>query len=240
MTSDVAYLFDIDGTLTPSRQAMDEKFRQKFMQFQMQNTTYLVTGSDCGKTLNQVGFQCIFLAKLTFHCCGNEVRDKGKVVFRNEWAPSTEVIEYLSKLLERSKFPPASRTSNFIEYREGSINFSIVGRNANKDERQCYIEFDKKNGDRIRIAEIMRQEFPELTVQVGGETGLDIMPLGFDKSQVLSYIHEKKLVFFGDAIFPYGNDYSIATMIEKNPHNKVFSVRGWKDVDALLFSGEND
>ncbi len=240
MIHDVAYIFDIDGTLTPSRQMIDPEFRQKFMKFQMENATYLVTGSDFDKTLNQVGYQIIFSAEKTFHCCGNEGRHKGKVFYRNEWTPSTEVIEYLNELLTRSKFPMEDRTSKFIEYREGSINFSVVGRAANMEQRAKYVEFDKKTGDRVRMVEIMRQEFPELAVQIGGETGLDMMPLGFDKSQILPHINETKLVFFGDAIFPFGNDYSIATMIEKNRNNKVFSVRGWKDVDALLFSGEDD
>ena len=105
MIHDVAYIFDIDGTLTPSRQMIDPEFRQKFMKFQMENATYLVTGSDFDKTLNQVGYQIIFSAEKTFHCCGNEGRHKGKVFYRNEWTPSTEVIEYLNELLTRSKFP---------------------------------------------------------------------------------------------------------------------------------------
>jgi phosphomannomutase len=136
MTSNVAYLFDIDGTLTPSRQAINPEFHQKFMRFQFRETTYLVTGSDFEKTLDQVGFQVIFSAKKTFHCCGNEGRQQGKVFYRNEWTPSSEVVEYLNMLLTRSKFPIEDRTSRFIEYRAGSINFSIVGRAANIEQRQ--------------------------------------------------------------------------------------------------------
>lgn len=240
MHDNVAYIFDIDGTLTPSRQKIDYEFHQKFMKFQMMHNTYLVTGSDFNKTLNQIGFQSIFLANKTFHCCGNEGRIQGKIFYNNIWSPSTEVVEYLLNLLEISKFPKENRTDKFIEYRNGSINFSVVGRAANMEQRKIYKIFDKKNGDRIHMVELMRQQFPELNVQIGGETGLDIMPVGFDKSQVLPYINEPKKVFFGDAIFPFGNDYSIATMVEKGYGNKVFSVRGWEDIEALLFYGDID
>ena len=248
---DVAYIFDVDGTLTPSRDKINRDFAQKFMGFQMNHLTYLVTGSDYEKTLDQMGFQSIFLAERTFHCCGNEVRQQGKVIHRNDWTPSTELIEYLQYLLTQSKFPIESRTANFIEYRNGSINFSVLGRAATKEQRQIYIAYDKEKEDRHRLVEHIRNDFPEVTVQIGGETGLDIMPLGFDKSQILPYVLRpymysdtitsspiKSIVFFGDAIFPFGNDYSLATVLGKNKKNKVFSVRGWKDVDALLFPGD--
>jgi phosphomannomutase len=70
----IAYVFDVDGTLTPSRVRMNEEFRQEFLAFQETNNTYLVTGSDYPKTLEQVGEEVISKAKLVFNCCGNEVR----------------------------------------------------------------------------------------------------------------------------------------------------------------------
>ena len=40
------YAFDVDGTLTPSRLHIDEKFRDFFLKFMQTNDVYLVTGSD--------------------------------------------------------------------------------------------------------------------------------------------------------------------------------------------------
>jgi len=40
------YIFDVDGTLTPSRQKMDEDFSRFFLHFCTMNSVYLVTGSD--------------------------------------------------------------------------------------------------------------------------------------------------------------------------------------------------
>ena len=51
------FIFDIDGTLTPSREKMDTQFHAWFLNFQKVYDTYLVTGSDRSKTIEQVGEQ---------------------------------------------------------------------------------------------------------------------------------------------------------------------------------------
>ena len=40
------FIFDVDGTLTPSRREMDKEFVQFFFEFCTKNDVYLVTGSD--------------------------------------------------------------------------------------------------------------------------------------------------------------------------------------------------
>ena len=51
----VNYMFDIDGTLTPSRLPIDKNFESFFKQWLLNKKTYLVTGSDKDKTIEQVG-----------------------------------------------------------------------------------------------------------------------------------------------------------------------------------------
>ena len=48
------FIFDVDGTLTPSRQKMDEAFKRFFSRFASRNFVYLVTGSDKDKTMELV------------------------------------------------------------------------------------------------------------------------------------------------------------------------------------------
>ena len=38
------YIFDVDGTLTPSRQKMTKEFEEFFGEWALKNTFYLVTG----------------------------------------------------------------------------------------------------------------------------------------------------------------------------------------------------
>jgi len=231
---DRAFLFDVDGTLTPSRHIMDSGFQKRFMEFQRKHSTYLVTGSDYEKTLEQVGSDCIGLTQKTFQCSGNEIRKNGEVIHLNKWTPNTEVIRYLNNVLDSSLFPTEHRSSRFIEYRTGSINFSIVGRTATLEQRQKYIEFDRTNGERLTVLQNMHRAFPDLSISIGGETGLDIMCFGYDKSQIIRHIPERVIYFYGDAIYPNGNDYSLAVLLSLNENNKVFPVTDWRDTDVLL------
>ena len=45
------YIFDVDGTLTPSRGTIDPQFKKEFLAFARTHNVYLVTGSDRPKTL---------------------------------------------------------------------------------------------------------------------------------------------------------------------------------------------
>ena len=49
------FIFDVDGTLTESRQQIDFKFMCFMIKFCCTYDVYLVTGSDRSKTIEQVG-----------------------------------------------------------------------------------------------------------------------------------------------------------------------------------------
>ena len=49
------FIFDVDGTLTPSRKKINPQFALWFLYFSQNNTVSLVTGSDNPKTLEQIG-----------------------------------------------------------------------------------------------------------------------------------------------------------------------------------------
>ena len=49
------FIFDVDGTLTDSRQQIDLSFMAYMIVFACKYDVYLVTGSDRAKTIDQVG-----------------------------------------------------------------------------------------------------------------------------------------------------------------------------------------
>jgi phosphomannomutase len=52
-------------------------------------------------------------------------------------------------------------TGTFIEFRNGMINVSPVGRNASKEERDEYEAWDKKTNTRAKMIEALKKEFPD-------------------------------------------------------------------------------
>jgi len=124
-----------------------------------------------------------------------------------------EVKLFLQDELDHSQFP--IRTGKHIETRPGGINFSILGRGENDlDERQMYIEHDHVTNERIDIAHRLKDRFPELNVQIGGQTGLDISNV--DKSQILrDFDPTDEIHFFGDMMAEGENDYPLAKAVEE-------------------------
>ena len=224
------FIFDVDGTLTPSRSVMDKKFAVWFSKFCEHNNVYLVTGSDRPKTVEQVGNYIYHKCKRVYNCSGSDVWSGDLHVRTNEWILPEAAHEWLSEQLTASAFP--LRTGLHFEHRPGMVNFSIVGRNATLGERKLYVEWDTEHNERDYIAYNFNLKFPDLEARPGGETGIDIAPCGADKSQILADFNDKDfIVFFGDRMDESGNDYPLALA----NHNGInHHVKGWEETWEIL------
>ena len=220
------FIFDVDGTLTPSRKQIDSAFFAEFLIFCCKFDVYLVTGSDRDKTVEQVGLDIYNRCKRVFNCSGADIYDGNNSVYRSEWKPSDELITFLNRELDRSDFP--TRTGNHIEHRPGGINFSILGRgNDNMQSRPEYVKWDINTNERVEISKRIKREFPDLNIQIGGQTGLDISD--DDKSQIIKYFNfEDELHFFGDMMEEGQNDYPLAKAVQERC-GKTYNVKDWEE-----------
>jgi phosphomannomutase len=229
------FLFDVDGTLTPSRQKIDKEFSKFFSKFCKDNDVFLVTGSDRNKTIEQIGKTLYNKAKRVYNCSGNSVWEKTKNVHKSEWSLPDDARTYLNLELNASKFE--LRTGTHIEDRPGCVNFSIVGRGATVEQRLMYKYYDEKSEERVTLASNIRRLFPDLSVTVGGETGIDIAPKGHDKSQILQDFETyDTITFFGDKTRRGGNDYSIAHAIITKNLGDVHDVSDYNETWNILKS----
>ena len=208
------FIFDIDGTLTLSRQPIDTSFEAYMIVFCCKYPVYLVTGSDRQKTIDQIGLDICFRAEKVYNCSGADAYKRDTNVYRSSWKVSEEVEKFLQDELDYSQFP--IRNGLHIEHRPGGINFSILGRGTGVDlaSREEYVKWDRNTGERIAIADRIKNQFPDLNVQIGGQTGLDISD--GDKSQILrDFNPNDELHFFGDMMNEGENDYPLAKAIEE-------------------------
>ena len=222
------FIFDVDGTLTPSRGRMNKHFAVWFSHFCDKHTVHLVTGSDRLKTIEQIGEYIYFKCKSVYQCSGNEVWSEGRITGSSEWTLPNNAHEWLSVKLTESDF--SIRSGLHFEHRTGMCNFSIVGRNADSQQRAAYVRYEEENGERGHIAQGFNKLFPELQATVGGETGIDIAPRGSDKSQILRDFNESDSIhFYGDAMYDNGNDYPLAHALLKMQLGFSHPVIGWQD-----------
>jgi phosphomannomutase len=227
------FIFDVDGTLTPSRKQIDHSFWSFFLKFCCSNDVYLVTGSDREKTVEQLGLDICYRAKRVYNCSGSDVYERDVNVYRDDWELPRDVERFLMDELDFSQFP--IRNGLHIEKRPGGVNFSILGRGKDPSVgRKEYMKWDKERMEREDIADRIKNAFPGLTVALGGQTGLDIGPYGSDKSQILrDFSKDDELHFFGDRMEKGGNDHSLGEAI-KNMGGYPHPVNNWEDTRTIL------
>ena len=229
------FIFDVDGTLTPSRQEIDPDFEKYMIEFSNENDVYLVTGSNREKTIEQIGDTLFHAAKRVYNCSGSDVYEGDLNVYRDEWDVPEDVEEFLMDELHHSKFP--IRTGTHIEKRPGGINFSLLGRGQGVvlEERDEYVKWDRTHHERKNMAIKIKNRFPDLEVQVGGQTGLDISPLGRNKGQILrDFSKEDFIYFYGDMMDEGQNDFPLADAIRKKELGFTYHVHSFQHTWDIL------
>ena len=227
------FIFDVDGTLTPSRRAINKRFAVWFKNFCDSNDVYLVTGSDRPKTIEQVGEVIYNKCKRVYNCSGNDVYEGNSNVLTNKWILPEYAHTWLSQMLGESQF--SLRTGLHFEHRPGMVNFSIVGRNATQEQRAEYVKWDTEQNERTEIAQEFNYRYPELEARPGGETGIDIAPKGADKSQILKDFNaDDFIVFFGDRMDDGGNDAPLADALFKSYEGINHWIKDWTHTWEIL------
>ncbi len=239
------FIFDVDGTLTPSRQPMTEEFQKFFSEWVKTNKFYLVTGSDIEKLQEQMCFFDIE-AEALFTCCGNEmwipdphiVNISAYQEYRKEFKVPETLRTYLGEQLRFSDYP--IRAGNHIEDRGTLLNFSIVGRDCTLTQRRDYNQYDNQMEERKTIAKYIKEQWKDLDAVIGGQISIDIYPKGKDKSQVLDVIKQHQItpadeyIFIGDRTMEGGNDYPLAKLMDTEADCKYYQVKNWEETKTIL------
>ena len=229
------YLFDVDGTLTPPMKKMESGCTMRFLDWMKDKQVYIVAGSDKKKVNQQLPASILHRVMGVFCSSANELWDQNTLIYKNDWTPSNDLLDYLLKLYHNSHFTPKGK--NFIEIRTGMLNFSIVGREAVFEQRDIYNKWATKNKERQNFASQIKSKFPYIEACVGGQISIDIYPKGQDKSQASIWVTEnlkKEMVFFGDKCQQGGNDYPIANDIIQRGCGTYHNVKSYNHTLEIL------
>jgi len=127
------------------------------------------------------------------------------------------------------------KRGTFVEFRNGMVNISPIGRNATIQERHEFEAYDKQHGIRAAFVNVLKAKFPDygLTYSIGGQISFDVFPNGWDKTYALRHVEDEqfeKIYFFGDKTYQGGNDYEIFT----DPRTEGHSVKSPDDTMRIL------
>jgi len=232
---DNCLVFDVDGTITPSRQKIDPAHAEILLELSKKVDIYFLTGSDFAKTKEQLG-DLTKVAKGSYQCAGNELWVNDELVKSvPEFAMSNSaMLKWCKQQLDQSPFPIRTGKKH-IDLRPGMMNFSIIGRGCTKKQRQQYIKYDELTNEREQLARDFNEIFKSHSAQIAGETGIDVCEEGRDKGQVYKPLQEvyNSIIFFGDDTQEGGNDFPFAKQIQSFPH-RCFHVSGPEETFELL------
>jgi phosphomannomutase len=229
----IQWLFDVDGVLCDTGSVIDAEFKDWFIDWAKDKDIYLVTGSEREKTICQIGQEIVDMATMTFNCMGNSIWIKDREFRVNQFDLIPDELAWLENKVTIS--PYHTRTGNHVVCRPGSINFSILGRNANATQRLEYRDWDRTHGERLSLIQELKERFPRLNAFIGGDISIDICLRGADKGQVIQLLPDRKPIhFFADRCKPYEIDYPLLRRCENR--DTVFEVDGYKRTWEILRS----
>lgn len=208
-----------------------------------------VGGSDLVKQQEQLGTADVDVKTLFDFCFA----ENGLTAYKNgEALPSNSFIQWIGEAQYKELVSfclhyiadldvPVKR-GTFVEFRNGMVNVSPVGRNATAQERDDYEAYDKVHKVRETFVAKLRERFAHLglTFSIGGQISFDVFPTGWDKTYCLQHLENEakktggiaytEIHFFGDKTFKGGNDHEIF----EDPRTVGHTVVGPEDTARQL------
>lgn len=141
-----------------------------------------------------------------------------------------EIMTAFEKLITHFNIVPVTNKQDQLQDRDTQITLSAIGRNAPLEAKK---KFDPGGSIRRRWVEFLKQYLQEekYDLKIGGTTSIDITKKGLDKAWGITTflnhhnIPQEKVIFFGDKLYPRGNDYPATKIVDcisvKNPEDTL-------------------
>jgi phosphomannomutase len=230
MVSKILFLFDIDGTLVESSKNISSEHGLILNQLKEKYEIGIVGGGVLNKNLEQFGEYIYFNHYLT---------ECGCVYYKNELKNGLKLKEIYTKNIRHHELylqinvlikcclgflsnVSYTLSGHFVDLRNGLIYISLIGTNANDDERKYFMELDAHQYIRKDLLKILHKKVENLgikdriTICEGGNVGIAIYPNEYDKAQVVNIFNNEynnkkydEIHYFGDKYEENGNDYNL-------------------------------
>ena len=217
------FLFDVDGTITESGNKLSLKVINMLNQLKIVGEIGIVGGGKLDKILWQTeGVQFTHY----FTECGcvynTFITDKLNLIYEKNirkhslYNNINILIKVALKYLSEVDY---TLTGNFIDLRTGIIYISLIGLNANEDERDYFKQLES-NGNKYRenLINILKNKAIELNIDkkisilYGGSVGIAIHPTEYSKVQIIEHLNiteYNEIHYFGDKYLEDGIDCSL-------------------------------
>ncbi len=163
-------------------------------------------------------------------------KDKAEVRYNLSFSPEEkkEIFAALNKAVEHFEIKSMTTKEDQIQDRDSQITLSAIGRNAPLEIKKKY---DSSAEKRKIWVDFLKQHLDEnkYELKIGGTTSIDITRKGLDKEwgiKAFAQYHNipfSNILFFGDKIYPEGNDFPAAKIVDciavKSPKDALQHLR---------------
>jgi hypothetical protein len=212
-------VFDLDGTLAESKQALDHEMSLLMHDLLGVVKVAVISGGDWPQFEKQV------LANLPaddrrenltiLPTCGTkyyEYTSEWKKRYSEDFSKDEKdkIISAFKEAIEKAGIRFDKLWGEQIEDRGSQITFSALGQSAPLDEKS---KWDPDFAKRKKIKAELDKSISDFSVRMGGATSIDVTRPGIDKAYGIRKLRDllgidiAEMVFIGDAIFEGGNDY---------------------------------
>ncbi len=229
-------IYDLDGTLVTSSLQITTDMLSLLDELKTKGyKNILVTGGTYQKVKYQLCGR-IDLFDMIFTECGAVLHQNNKQIYLKRIVDfiSTEMISSIeNKFINICSQIGFSHKGNIVDIRNGLIYLTPVGMEADEELRIDFIKYEEETQFREKrlIPELKHIDNNDyLEIVKGGKTGVSVYPKGVDKTQILNYIPNETIYFFGDSCQPNGNDHCLFV----NPRCNGYEVTDYNHTIILL------
>ncbi len=214
--------FDLDNTVTRSRTKITTTLKEI-----LTNTEFdiiVVSGATC----TQIAYQMDDVPCYKLGQNGNHSLNKKDETLWEERLNEVEKAEIMRHIESLPRTWEVIDENDLVQDRGCQISYSLLGHHEIIDKKEA---FDPQSNVRKDLLEKYPFQSETLEVKIGGTTCFDYTAKGKHKGYYVAKLIEKmnwsknECVYFGDMIFPGGNDETVIGVIDtesvKNPEDTL-------------------
>lgn len=248
-------VFDLDGTLAPSKSLLPDRMAELLNQLLAKSQVCIISGGKYELFQRQVITRVTTEAALLKNL--HLMPTSGTRYYRFEngyWAEKyaeniaekdkKRIAKALEEGLEEAGYREKKIYGDIIEDRQSQVSLSIFGQEIvaelGGEGIKIKEEWDPDGSKKLRLCSIIAPKIPDFEIRSAGTTTIDVTKPGIDKAygvgkllDMLS-ISKDETLFMGDKLIKGGNDYPVKAMGIDS-----MEVANWQDtaliVEAIVY-----